>query len=83
MPTPLYLDRALSPMQIEDTTGEGERERIEEEGLEDRWRRRRRGWVGLRKMPVMPCLEASTRILEILILRSYHVSELIMPLLGK
>jgi len=76
MPTPPCLNRALSPMQSEDSTGR----MVEEENLEGRWRRIGRGRVGLRQMP---CLEASTNVLEILILRSYHPSELIMPLFDK
>jgi len=66
-------------MQTKDSTGRGQIK----ERLEGRWRRRRRGWVGLRKMPVMPCLKASTKVLEILILRSYYPLKLIMSLLDK
>ena len=47
---------------------------VEEEGM-------RR--VGLREMPVPPCLDASIKVLEVFILRSYHPSKFIMPLLDK
>jgi len=80
MPTPACLDRAFSLMQIEDTMGkEGERKRRPRRRSE----RRRRRWVGLGKVLVTPCLEASTKILKILILRSYQLLKLIMPLLDK
>jgi len=44
-------------------------------------KRRRR--VGLRNVPVMPSLQISPEVLEILVLGSNHLMELIMRLLNK
>jgi len=78
-PSPPFFFRALSLIQTEDSTRRGQTK----EGLEWRGMRRRRRCMGLGRMPVMPCLEASTKVLKILILRTYHPPKLIMLLLDK
>ena len=72
---------ALSPMQTEDTRREGEKR--EEGHLKTGWKRRGGRGVGLREMPIPPSLKARTKVLKVLVLRSNHPSELIMPLLDK
>jgi len=68
-------------MQTEDTGREGENG--EEGHLERGCRRKGRRWMGLREMPIPPSLKGRTKVLKVLVLRSNHPSELIMPLLDK